>query len=90
MGQGSVGRRGIDLGLGCTTGMKVAYVVTAASRSPRKVKPWLEAESMDEGAYDGRFYAERLAAALGRITEAFGWSAKDLMKGNKQASLFDF
>ena len=70
--------------------MKVSYLVTDASRSPMKVTPWLEAESMDEEAYDGRFYAERLAAALGRITEAFGWSAKDLMKGNKQASLFDF
>ena len=90
MAQVRVARRRIELGLGFTTGMKVSYLVTDASRSPMKVTPWLEAESMDEEGYDGRFYAERLAAALGRITEAFGWSAKDLMKGNKQASLFDF
>ena len=36
-------------------------------------------------AYDGRFYAERLAAAVGYITEAF-MDASDLMAGNKQAS----
>ena len=40
--------------------------------------------------YDGRFYAERLAAALGRITEAFGWNAKELFDGNRQTSLFSF
>lgn len=90
MAQVRVARRRIELGLGFTAGMKVSYLVTDASRSPMKVTPWLEAESMDDQGYDGRFYAERLAAALGRITEAFGWSAKDLMKGNKQASLFDF
>jgi DNA polymerase elongation subunit (family B) len=55
------------------------------------VVPWLENED-DQASitYDGRFYAERLAAAVGRITEAFGWEAKDLMAGNKQASLFSF
>lgn len=90
MAQVRVARRRIELGLGFTAGMKVSYLVTDASRSPMKVAPWLEAETTESQAYDGRFYAERLAAALGRITEAFGWSAKDLMKGNKQASLFDF
>jgi DNA polymerase elongation subunit (family B) len=40
--------------------------------------------------YDGQFYAERLAAALGRITEAFGWTAKELVSGNKQTTLFSF
>ena len=71
--------------------MKVSYVVTAASVSPMTVKPWLENE--ENGgitSYDGRFYAERLAAALGRITEAFGWNAKELIAGNKQTSLFSF
>ena len=52
---------------------------------------WLEEQ--DQGGvqgYDGRFYAERLAAALGRITEAFGWTAQDLMRGSRQTSLFSF
>jgi hypothetical protein len=56
-----------------------------------QVHPWIESE--DDGGipgYDGRFYAERLAAALGRITEAFGWNAKELFAGNRQTSLFSF
>ena len=40
--------------------------------------------------YDGRFYTERLAAAVGQITEAFDWDAKDLVAENKQTSLFSF
>ena len=89
MAQVRVAKARIALGLGFTSGMKVSYVVTDASRSPMAVKPWLESEE-DGGIseYDGKFYAERLAAALGRITEAFGWNAKELMAGNKQSSLF--
>ena len=41
-------------------------------------------------SYDGQFYAERLASALGRITEVFDWDAKDLLTGNKQTTLFSF
>ena len=81
----------IDRGLGFTPGMKISYVVTDASKRPMQVHPWIEGE--DDGGipgYDGRFYAERLAAALGRITEAFGWNAKELFDGNRQTSLFSF
>jgi DNA polymerase I len=91
MAQVRVAKARIALGLGFTSGMKVSYVVTDASVSPMTVKPWLETE--ENGGitdYDGRFYAERLAAALGRITEAFGWNAKELIAGNKQTSLFSF
>ena len=71
--------------------MKVSYVVTDASKPPMTVVPWLDnEEDQAKVAYDGRFYAERLAAAVGRITEAFNWDASDLMAGNKQASLFSF
>ncbi len=91
MAQVRVAKARIALGLGFTSGMKVSYVVTDASRSPMVVQPWLESEH-DGGItdYDGSFYAERLAAALGRITEAFGWTAKELLAGNKQSSLFSF
>ena len=81
----------IERGLGFTPGMKISYVVTDASKRPMQVHPWIEAE--DDGGipgYDGRFYAERLAAALGRITEAFGWNAKELFDGNRQTTLFSF
>jgi DNA polymerase I len=91
MAQVRVAKARIALGLGFTSGMKVSYVVTDASVSPMTVKPWLETEENGGIAdYDGRFYAERLAAALGRITEAFGWNAKELIAGNKQTSLFSF
>ena len=81
----------IERGLGFTPGMKISYVVTDASKRPMQVHPWIEAE--DDGGipgYDGRFYAERMAAALGRITEAFGWNAKELFDGNRQTTLFSF
>ena len=91
MAQVRVAKARIALGLGFTSGMKVSYVVTDASRSPMVVEPWLESEEDGGiGQYDGNFYAERLAAALGRITEAFGWNAKELIAGNKQSSLFSF
>ena len=71
--------------------MKVSFVVTDGSKSPMQVQAWLaEQESGGVKNYDGIFYAERLASALGRITEAFGWDAKDLMRGNKQTSLSHF
>ena len=56
-----------------------------------QVAMWLDTEEQTNTMdYDGQFYAERLAAAVGRITEAFDWTASDLMKGSKQASLFDY
>ena len=91
MVQVRVAKQRIERGLGFTSGMKVSYVVTDASKPPMTAVFWPETE--DEQAkvsYDGRFYAERLAAAVGRITEAFDWDAKDLMAGNKQTSLFSF
>ena len=91
MVQVRVAKQRIERGLGFTTGMKVSYVVTDANKPPMKAVPWLDnEEDQAKITYDGQFYAERLAAAVGRITEAFGWEAKDLMAGNKQASLFSF
>jgi hypothetical protein len=56
-----------------------------------EVAPWLDTEGDGgEVTYDGLFYAERLAAAVGRITEIFDWNAKDLMAGNRQRTLFSF
>jgi DNA polymerase I len=91
MAQVRIAKARIALGLGFTSGMKVSYIVADASQRPMRVVPWLENE--ENGGiltYDGQFYAERLAAALGRITEAFGWTAKELVSGNKQTSLFSF
>lgn len=91
MAQVRAARQRMALGLPFTSGMKVSFVVTDAGHRPMQVAAWLEEQ--DNGgveSYDGRFYAERLAAAVGRITEAFGWSAEDLMRGSRQTSLFSF
>ena len=71
MAQVRVAKQRIERGLGFTTGMKVSYVVTDANKRPMSVVPWLDnEEEQAKVTYDGRFYAERLAAAVGRITEA--------------------
>ena len=81
----------IERGLGFTPGMKVGYVVTEAKSSPMKVSAWLTEELGDDPPnYDPEYYARRLATALGRITEAFQWSERDLLQGSRQQSLFDF
>ncbi len=78
----------IDKGLPFTPGMKIAYIVTNARNRPMEIQPWLEEDPVE--SYDGQFYADRLATAFGRVTEAFDWSAKELLAGNRQTSLFSF
>ncbi len=84
-------RKRIERNLPFTPGMKIAFVVTNAGQRPMVVEPWNEGEE-DGGikSYDSQFYAERLATAFGRVSEAFGWSADELLKGNRQSSLFSF
>jgi DNA polymerase, archaea type len=78
----------IGKGLPFTPGMKIAYVVTNARIRPMQIEPWFEQEPVKN--YDGQFYADRLATAFGRVTEAFGWTGKELLSGNRQTSLFSF
>ena len=78
----------IAKGLPFTPGMKIAYIVTNARHRPMEIAPWLEEDPLTN--YDGQFYADRLATAFGRVTEAFNWSAKELLSGNRQTSLFSF
>ena len=55
------------------------------------VQAWMVDELDTESPeYDPEFYAKRLATALGRITEAFGWNEKELLQGTRQQTLFDF
>jgi len=84
-------KKRMERNLPFTPGMKVGYIVTNGKVSPMEVEPWDEGQ--ENGGivkYDGDFYAERLATALGRITEAFEWSSKELLAGNRQANLFSF
>ena len=81
----------IKAGLNFTPGMKVGWLVTDGSKSPMEISAWLEDETgVEQTDFDPEFYAKRLATSLGRVTEAFGWSADDLLKGNRQTTLFSF
>ena len=81
----------ISRGLQFTPGMKVGYIVTNASVSPMEVSAWLVEETDDKPpSYDPEYYAKRMATALGRITEAFGWDADELLRGTRQKSIFEF
>jgi len=82
-------RKRIERGFAFTPGMKVSYIVTNSSQSPMDVEPYLVSETGEDPPLPDRsFYAARLARAMGRITEAFGWSEDDLLQGNRQSSLF--
>ena len=86
-------RKRIARGLSFTPGMKVSYIVTAAKdeNGRQAVEPWLVAETGDAPPVpDWNFYAERLAKAMGRITEVYGWSEKDLLLGSRPSKLSDF
>ena len=86
----------IEAGLQFTPGMKVGYIISEPEEGQKKqkklaVKAWLVDEiGGDPPEYDTEYYAGRLAKSLGRVTEAFGWDEKNLLKGNRQSNLFDF
>ena len=85
-------KKRIARGLPFTPGMKVSYIVTAAKGEDGRqtVEPWLVAETGDPPPVpDWSFYAERLARAMGRITEVYGWKKEDLLLGSRQQT-FDF
>ncbi len=71
-------------------GMKVAWVVTNARKTPQEVEPWIEGRKFPAHLRpDYSYYAERLAQTLARVTEVFGWNAADLLKGSRQRTLSD-
>jgi len=81
----------IEAGLGFTPGMKVGWIVIDGKRSPMRIEAWMVDElGVEPPRYDPNFYARRLAKALGRITEAFGWDENELLAGSRQQTLFDF
>ncbi|MCI4362875.1 MAG: DNA polymerase II [Thermoplasmata archaeon] len=64
-------------------GMKVAWLVTDASRTPQQVEPWVVGRALTKPP-DYTYYAERLAQTLARVTEVFDWDASALLKGGRQ------
>jgi len=71
-------------------GMKVAWVVTNARKTPQEIEPWVEGRKFPADLRpDYSYYAERVAQTLARVTEVFGWNAADLLKGSRQQTLGD-
>jgi DNA polymerase I len=75
-----------DMGYEFTPGMKMPFVITNGSMQPLKAEPVIEGVKFT-GRPDYKYYAERLAMALARITEPFGCDERALLQGNSQRSL---
>ena len=80
-------RKLIDMGYDFIPGMKVSWIVTDGSSSPQQVEPFVSGTPFDH-VPDYRYYAKRLAQMAARVTEAYGWSEDDLLKGSQQSTLF--
>ena len=71
-------------------GMKVAWVVTNARKTPKEIEPYVEGRALPPDRHpDHTYYAERVAQTLARITEVFGWDEGRLLGGNRQSALSD-
>jgi DNA polymerase I len=75
-----------QMGYDFTPGMKMPFVITNGSSQPLKAEPVIEGVEFIARP-DYKYYAERLAMGLARITEAFGCDERTLMQGNSQRTL---
>ena len=69
-------------------GMKVAWIVTDAAKTPQEIEPWREGRPMLKSP-DYGYYADRVAQTLARVTEVFDWDAAALLRGSHQRRLVD-
>ncbi len=81
-------RKLMAMGYEFVPGMKVSWIVTNSKRTPQEVVPWIEGRPF-EGTPDWRYYAERVAQTVSRVTEVYGLDERSLIAGNTQANLFD-
>ncbi|MGA9140635.1 MAG: DNA polymerase domain-containing protein [Methanocella sp.] len=82
----NVARQLQQMGYEFTPGMKTPFVITNGSSQPLKAEPVIEGIEFTARP-DYKYYAERLAMGLARITEAFGCDERTLMQGNSQRTL---
>lgn len=75
-----------EMGYDFTPGMKTPFIITNGFVQPQKAEPVIEGVEFTARP-DFRYYAERLAMALARITEPFGCDERALLQGNSQRSL---
>ena len=77
----------IRMGYNFIPGMKVSWIVTDAGSTPQVVEPYISGTRF-EHTPDWKYYARRLAQMAARVTEVYGWSEDDLLKGSQQQTLF--
>ena len=82
----NVAKKLLEMGYDFTPGMKTPFIITNGSTQPLKAEPVIDGIPFIAKP-DYKYYAERLSAALARVTEAFGCSDRMLMQGNSQRSL---
>ncbi|MCI4322792.1 MAG: DNA polymerase II [Thermoplasmata archaeon] len=63
-------------------GMKVAWIVTDAKKTPQDIEPWMAGRPF-QGIPDYQYYADRVAQTLARVTEVFDWDAASLLRGKR-------
>jgi len=76
------------MGYEVVPGMKVSWIVTDGHKVPQGVEPYIDGRKIDKTP-DWKYYAERLALSLARVTDVFDWDHKNLLTGAQQSSLFD-
>ncbi|HEY6238723.1 MAG TPA: DNA polymerase domain-containing protein [Thermoplasmata archaeon] len=79
-------RRLKEEGYDVIPGMKVAWIVTDAKKTPQEVEPWIEGRALSKPP-DYGYYADRVAQTLARVTEVFDWDAAALLRGSHQQRL---
>jgi len=79
-------RRLKEEGYDVIPGMRVAWIVTDARKTPQEIEPWVEGRTPSRPP-DFGYYADRVAQTLGRVTEVFDWDANALLKGRHQKRL---
>lgn len=83
-----VAKKLMDLGYEFQPGMKVSWIVTDSRKTPQEAEPFIFGKEFDKKP-DHRYYAERLAQSVTRVTEIFGWDEKRLLTGTQQQTLSD-
>ena len=77
----------IAMGYNFIPGMKISWIVTDAKSAPQQVEPYISGVPFTSTP-DYKYYAGRLAQMASRITEVYGWTEDDLLRGSQQTTLF--
>lgn len=78
----------MKLGYEFQPGMKVSWIVTDSRKGPQEVEPYVRGRPFT-ATPDWRYYADRVAMTIARVTETFGWDQRSLASGQQQKTLFE-